>query len=98
MSCLHACLMHTYMDGVVREGNVRMFGEGKKLLRVNGGSFELNKLLFADDTALVADSKEKLYRPFSEFGKACERRKLRVNACKIKVIRCSRYGKGVQCM
>ena len=36
-------------------------------------------LLFADDTALVADSEEKLCRLVSEFGIACERRKLRVN-------------------
>ena len=30
----------------------------------------------------------------SEFGRACERRKLRVNVGKSKVMRCSRYGKG----
>ena len=48
-------------------------------------------LLFADDTALVADSKEKLCRLVSEFGRVCERRKLRVNVCKSKVIWYSRY-------
>ena len=30
----------------------------------------------------------------SEFGKVCERRKLRVNVDKGKVMRCSRYGNG----
>ena len=30
----------------------------------------------------------------SEFGRACERRKLRVNVGKSKVMRCSRYGNG----
>ena len=30
----------------------------------------------------------------SEFGRGCERRKLRVNVGKSKVIRCSRYGIG----
>ena len=30
----------------------------------------------------------------SEFGRECERRKLRVNAGKSKVMRCSRYGNG----
>ena len=30
----------------------------------------------------------------SEFGRVCERRKLRVNVGKSKVIRCSRYGNG----
>ena len=30
----------------------------------------------------------------SEFGRVCERRKLRVNVGKGKVMRCSRYGNG----
>ena len=30
----------------------------------------------------------------SEFGKVCERRRLRVNVGKRKVMRCSRYGNG----
>ena len=30
----------------------------------------------------------------SEFGRVCERRKLRVSVCKSKVTRCSRYGNG----
>ena len=54
--------------------------------------FEINQLLFADDTALVADSEEKLCRLVSECGRVCERRKLRVNIGKSKVMRCSRYG------
>ena len=37
-----------------------MLGKGLELLSANGGSFEINQLLFADDTALVADSEEKL--------------------------------------
>ena len=45
----------------------------------NGGRFEINQLLFADDTALVADSEEKLWcRLVSEFCTVCQRRKLRV--------------------
>ena len=35
---------------------------------------------------------DKLCRLVSEFGGVCERRKLRVNVDKSKVIRCSRYG------
>ena len=54
-------------------------------------SFVYNQLLFADDTALVADS-DKLCILVSEFGRACERIKLRVNVGKSKVMRCSRYG------
>ena len=60
----------------------------------SGGRFEINRLLFADDTALVADSEEKLCRLVSEFGRVCEKRKLRENIGKSKVMRCSRYGNG----
>ena len=42
----------------------------------------------------MADSEEKLCRLVSEFGRVCERRKLRVNVGKSKVMRCSRYGNG----
>ena len=50
-------LLNVYIDGVVREVNVRVLGKGLELLSANGG-----RLLFADDTALVADSEEKLCR------------------------------------
>ena len=53
-------LFNVYMDGVVREVNVRVFGKGSELLSANGGRFEIIELLFANDTALVADSEEKL--------------------------------------
>ena len=74
--------------------NVRVLGKGLELLSANGGRFKTNQLLFVDDTALVADSEEKLCRLLSEFGRVCERRKLRVNVGKSKVVRCSRYGNG----
>ena len=45
-----------------------MFGKGLEMLNMNGGSFEINQLLFADDTALVAYS-EKFCRLLSEFGR-----------------------------
>ena len=71
-----------------------MLGEELELPSANGGRFEINQLLFADDTALMADTEEKLCILVSEFGRICERSKLRVNVCKSKVIRCSRYGNG----
>ena len=49
------------MDGVVSEVNVSVLGKGLEQLSVNGGRFEINQLLFQDDTALVDDS-EKLCR------------------------------------
>ena len=83
-------LFNVYMDGMVREVNVRVLGKGLELLSTNGGKFEINQLLFADDTALVADSEEKLCRLVSEFGRVCKRRKSRLNVGKSKVMRCSR--------
>ena len=44
------------MDGLVRDVNARVLRKRQALLGVNGGRFEINQLLFADDTALVADS------------------------------------------
>ena len=65
-----------------------------ELLSANSGRCEINQLLFADDTALVADSEEKLCRLMSAFGRVCERRKLRVNVGKSKVMRYSMYRNG----
>ena len=73
--------------------NVRVLGKGLELVSANGGRCEINQLLFADDTALVAESEE-LCRLVCEIGRVCERRKLKVNVGKSKVIRCSRYGNG----
>ena len=42
---------------------------------MNGGRFKKQQLL-ADDTALVADSEEKLCRLVSEFRRVCRRRVL----------------------
>ena len=82
--------MHTWM--VWSRGECKGLGKGLELLSANGGRFEINQLLFADDTALVTDSEEKSCRLVSEFGRICERRKLRVNVGKSKVMRCLRYG------
>ena len=37
-----------------------MLGKGLELLSANGGRFEINQLLFADETELVADSEQML--------------------------------------
>ena len=91
-------LFNVYMDDLVREVNVRVLGKGLELLSAHGGRFEINQLLFADDTALVADSEEKLCRLVSVFGRVCERRKLKVNVGKSEVMRCSRYVISIECM
>ena len=46
MRCRHACLIYTYVDGVVREVNVGVLVKGLELLSANGGRFEINQLLF----------------------------------------------------
>ena len=56
--------------------NARVIGKGLELLSVNGDRFEINQLLFADDTALVADSEEKLCRLVTEFGRVYEKKML----------------------
>ena len=43
-------LFNVYMDGVVREENVRELRKGFLLLSANGGKFEINQLLFADNS------------------------------------------------
>ena len=62
-------LFNVFMDDVVGEMNVRVQGKGLELLSANDGRSEINQLLFADDTALVADLEEKLCRLVSEFGR-----------------------------
>ena len=61
-------LFNVYVDGVVLEVNIRVLRKGLELLSANGDRFEINQVLFADDTALVADSEEKLCRLVSEIG------------------------------
>ncbi len=47
----------------------------------------VNQLLFADDTALVPDSQERLRQLVEKFWRVCERRKLMVNVSKSKVMK-----------
>ena len=88
------CLFNFYIDGVIREVNARVLGRELKLVDGNDNERELNQLLFADDTLVVADSERKLCQLVTEFGRACERRKLRVNVGKSKVMGCTRNEDG----
>ena len=49
-------LLNLYVDGVVREINACVLGRGLKLVDGNDNEWELNQLLFVDDTVVVADS------------------------------------------
>ena len=89
-------LFNLYTDGVVKEVNAQVLGKGLKLVDGNDNEWELNQLLFVDNTVVVADSERKLCQLVTEFGRACERRKLRVNAGKSKVMRCTRSEDGAR--
>ena len=89
-------LFNLYTDGVVREVNAQVLCRGLKLVHGNDNEWELNQLLFADDTVVVAESERKLCPLVTEFGWACERRKLRVNVRKSKVTRCTRNEDGAR--
>ncbi len=54
---------------------------------IYGREKKVNKLLLADGTDLVAESERCLQQLVTGFGKACERRKLRVDVGKSKVMR-----------
>ena len=53
-------LFNVYMDCVVQKVNVRVLWKRLEVRSANGGRFEKKQLLFADDTALVAASEQKL--------------------------------------
>ena len=91
MGLRHGCVMspwlfNVYMDGVVREVYSRVNGMGVKLSVGGEREWLLSQLLFADDTALVAESAEQLQCLVREFGRVCARQKLRVNVDKSKVM------------
>ena len=89
-------LFNLYIDGMVREVNARVLGRGLKLVDGNDNEWELNQSLFADDTVVVADFERKLFQLVTEFWRVCERRKLRVNVGKSKVMRCTRNEVGAR--
>ncbi len=70
------------VKGKVEEAGVRMYAEGRK--------WELNSILFADDTVLIAEKENDLQKLVSVFDIVCKRRKSKVNVNKSKVMVCER--------
>lgn len=66
---MSAELFNVYMDGVVREVCARAVRAGVKF----EGGLHVSQLLFADDTAPVAESEEELRVLVNEFVRVCER-------------------------
>ncbi len=60
------------------------------LMNADGSDWELNQLMFADDTAQVANSEYKLRQLIEEFGRIQKIWKLRTNESKNKVMNCTR--------
>lgn len=54
------------------------------------GAWDIHQLLFADDKALVADTREKLRRLVTELGRVCIKSKLNASENKSKKLKCSR--------
>ena len=67
-----------------------------KLVDGNESELELNQLLSVDDTVVVVDPERKLCQLVAEFGRVCERRKLRMIVGKSKVMRCTRNEDGAR--
>merc|ERR1712002_424994 len=86
-------LFNIFMDGVMKEVRERVGDDGAILwdARRNCG-WKVEWLMFAGDTVLVGDSKEKMERLVQEFGSVCRRWKLTVNAGKSKVMRIGKNG------
>lgn len=81
--CLSDCSQRGKCEGITSE--CKDPGYEWKLVRGN-------QVLFANDTALVADLEEIFQRLVEEIGRAYERRKLKVNVEKNKVLTSRREG------
>ena len=78
-----------YMDGVVREVNVRTRERGIKIVEQGGGRWRVNQLLYADDTVLIGETRVNLQEMLRVFKEVCKRRKFKVNVGKSKVMVCA---------
>ena len=62
---------------------------------MGGNTGKVSGLLFADDTTLMAESESNLQKYISAFVRVCERRKLKINVGKSKVMKIA--GTGEKC-
>jgi hypothetical protein len=83
-------LFNIFIDGVVAVVNARVMQRRVAITGDGGDEWQLNQMLYADETAVVADGTCDFQRLVSEFGRGCERRKLSVDVANSKVIRVTR--------
>ncbi|MCP4337615.1 MAG: reverse transcriptase family protein, partial [Desulfobulbaceae bacterium] len=78
-------LFSVYMDGVMKEIQGRAVDVGVPMMG-EGSEWKLPVLLFADDTVLLSDNEWELQGLVNMFRTVCERRNLKVNVGKSKVM------------
>ena len=61
-------------------------GRGVKLRDENGGGWEIKQVLYADDSVLVAETRNHLQHIVSEFARACDSMGLKINVGKSKTL------------
>src|SRR5678815_5124408 len=78
-------LFNLYMDGVMKEFEVGMAGNGVRMME-NGDEWRVPYILYADDLVLCGESEESLRGLVERFGRVCKRRGSKVNVNKSKVM------------
>ena len=79
-------LFNIFFDRVVGQVNERAMGMVVKLRDENGWGWEIKKVLYADDTVLVAETREHLQHIASEYKRVCDSMGLKINVGKSKVL------------
>ena len=77
--------MAIYMDGVAREVKLRIYG-GRPKLTQNGRTWKVPMCLYSYDAVMFVETEEKVQRMVNELDRVCDRRKLKVNIGKNKVM------------
>src|SRR5678816_3342672 len=79
------CIRDRYKDGVMKELEMGVAGNGVRMME-NGGEWRVPNLLYADDLVLCGESEESLRGLVERFGRVCKRKGLKVNIDKSKVV------------
>ena len=77
---LSACLFNFYAKYIIRNAGLHQAQAGIKIVRRN-----INNLIYADDTALMAESKEELKSLLMKMKEECEKAGLKLNIQKPKI-------------
>ena len=78
---LSACLFNFYAKYIIRNAGLHQAQAGIKIVRRN-----IKNLIYADDTALMAESKEELKSLLMKMKEECEKAGLKLNIQKTKIM------------